>query len=252
MYYTIYKIINVINGKEYIGAHQTNDLDDGYMGSGIYLNKAIKKYGIENFTKEILKICDDWESMRLTEAYLVDSDYVKNPNTYNLQTGGFSNGVLCEFSKKKISETVKLRHKEGRYKNINRICGHTDVSRKKISNTMKEKYSKQEHHLKGKSPWNKGKSLPKLSESTKRKLSEASTNYWKDPKNRKRVSDKLKKRYSEQEHHLKGKPNHFKGKSHTNESIEKMRQASLNAPKYKCPYCGKIVDRSNLVKSERI
>ena len=41
MFYTIYKIANKKNGKVYIGKHQTENVDDGYLGSGVAINKAI-------------------------------------------------------------------------------------------------------------------------------------------------------------------------------------------------------------------
>ena len=85
MYYLIYKITNQINGKSYIGKHQTEDLYDDYMGSGKLLKRAIEKYGIENFTKYIIEIYDTEQKMNLVEKILVVTD---NEISYNLCSGG--------------------------------------------------------------------------------------------------------------------------------------------------------------------
>lgn len=88
MYYTIYKITNNINGKIYIGAHQTEDLDDGYMGSGYLIRYAIKKYGINSFSKEVLFLVDSKQEMFDKEREIVNEDFVSNKTTYNLKLGG--------------------------------------------------------------------------------------------------------------------------------------------------------------------
>jgi hypothetical protein len=88
VFFTIYKITNNINNKIYIGKHQTAIIDDGYMGSGKILKAAIKKYGVENFKKDILHIFNSEEDMNAMEKELVTEDFCLRPDTYNLCIGG--------------------------------------------------------------------------------------------------------------------------------------------------------------------
>ena len=87
----IYKITNLINNKVYIG--QTNGKKIGYFGGGFLLKKAIKKYGKENFNKEII-IKGNFNKELLNELEIHYINLYSPPNTknsYNLAKGGFSN-----------------------------------------------------------------------------------------------------------------------------------------------------------------
>ena len=92
-YYGIYRITNLLNGKMYIGKHKTDNLDDGYMGSGTIIKNAIRKYGVQNFRKEWLMFCEDEEEMNDMERVYVDQNWVDRSDTYNLAIGGEGGGV---------------------------------------------------------------------------------------------------------------------------------------------------------------
>jgi hypothetical protein len=74
-YYTVYKTTNLINNKIYIGLHATDNINDGYLGSGIFLKKAIKKYDYKNFKKEILYVFDNKKDMITKEKEIVNEDW---------------------------------------------------------------------------------------------------------------------------------------------------------------------------------
>ena len=84
--YTVYKVINLINQKFYIGVHKTDNPYDSYMGSGIAIKNAIKKHGINSFKKEILLITESKEEAFSLERDLT-ADYTQSSN-YNMKLGG--------------------------------------------------------------------------------------------------------------------------------------------------------------------
>ncbi|QGZ15496.1 homing endonuclease [Acinetobacter phage vB_AbaM_Berthold] len=87
-FYTVYKTTNNINNKIYIGVHRTENINDKYLGTGTLFLKALKKYGAENFTKEILFVYDNEDEMFEKEAELVTEQFVALDTNYNLDIGG--------------------------------------------------------------------------------------------------------------------------------------------------------------------
>jgi len=88
VYHYFYKLTNVINNKFYYGVHNTSNIDDGYMGSGFALKKAIIKYGVENFKKDIIKFFETEDEAFAYEKEIVNEDMIKNEDCYNIQIGG--------------------------------------------------------------------------------------------------------------------------------------------------------------------
>jgi len=168
-YHFIYKTTNILNDKFYIGMHSTNNLNDGYLGSGKRLKRSIKKYGIENFKLEILEFFDSRELLSQKERELVNEDLLKEPNCMNMMRGGEGGlgfisveqqrwrsicGAKASVEKLKTdmewrrrhsemaSNNLKLAHKLGKFK-YDTFTGksHTEETKKKIgeANSKKQK-----------------------------------------------------------------------------------------------------------------
>lgn len=99
MVHFVYRITNTITGSFYIGIHSTDDIDDGYMGSGYNIRKAIKNHGIENFVREIVSFHDSRQEALKEEARIVDKGLIMNPKCYNIALGGIGSRTPKLFDK---------------------------------------------------------------------------------------------------------------------------------------------------------
>lgn len=165
----IYKTTNLINNKFYIGQDTKNN--PSYFGSGIKLKLAIKKYGKNNFVKEILEYCETQEQLNEQEKF-----WIKKTNAielgYNLAEGGFgvsnmSNEIKEKISKSKTGVKLNLSDEQRKQKSLaakNRK--HTEEVKNKLRQINLGKTLSDEHKVKLKLS-HLGK---KLSEEQKRKI----------------------------------------------------------------------------------
>ncbi len=159
MYYYIYKITNQLNGKYYIGKHQHKSLNNSYLGSGIHLKRAIKKYGEENFSKEILLLADSREELIEMEKIAVSQIEVDDPQCYNLVLGGEGGDIKTQEQKKLHSERMsgknnpcygKIGENHPRYGKT-----HSEETKKKLS----EKNSGENNPMYGKTAANRNSQI---------------------------------------------------------------------------------------------
>ena len=108
IHYLIYKIVNLENGKHYIGQHKTENPLDKYMGSGGLITQAIAKHGIDKFVKTILFDFDNFEEMNEKEKELVplSACYPHDKMSYNLREGG-QHGEFTLYQRRKMSQVQK-------------------------------------------------------------------------------------------------------------------------------------------------
>jgi hypothetical protein len=161
-YHYIYKTTYKNSGKYYVGMHSTDNLNDGYIGSGKIIRYAIKRYGKDNFIFEIIEFLSDRKSLIKREIEIVNKELLSDTNCVNIVEGG-SGGIKWQtdeqraYITKKASEYQKEKWKDKEY-------------REKITEVLRENTKK--NHQQGKIKYNttKGKNI---TEEHKQKIGEA-------------------------------------------------------------------------------
>lgn len=201
MKYYFYKTTNRINGKYYYGVHSsyTKSGEDSYLGSGTLLQKAIKKYGKDNFKKEILKEFDTLEEAYRWEEEHVTEVEVRDPNCYNVRLGGLGG----------IGGSVYL---------------HRDRTMTRVPPVLVEQYLQEGWELGMSDDWLQKVHRLELTEEHKQKISKALKGK-PSPLRGTHISEEHKQKLSKAR---KGKSNYWSlGVPRSEETKEKIRQAHL-------------------------
>ena len=123
-YYYVYKTININNEMCYIGSHY-GKLTDSYIGSGLAISRAIKKYGKSVFKKEILEIVDNKVHLLEREAFwLKKFNCANNPLFYNLTNvagGGFMSDGKTKEERDKIREKQEVGRRAKREQTVQKM-----------------------------------------------------------------------------------------------------------------------------------
>lgn len=178
----IYKTTCLINNKIYIG--QTQKMNEDYLGSGVKITDAIKKFGKSNFKRETLRICKNQKELDAFERYFIKKfDSTNIEIGYNILPGtangfGHVNPSKIKSVRDKISNTVKQHHAD----NPDQARNHSKFMMGNKNNKLGEQHHnfgkpwseeaklKLSNSLKGRTSHNKGKPC---SEETKRKISKS-------------------------------------------------------------------------------
>lgn len=179
MWHIVYLTRNLINDKIYVGIHSTWNLNDGYFGSGKTVQKALKRYGVENFERIILHFGLSRDHISEIEKQIVNVSFISRNDTYNIRLGGDNENKLNPKSVLKRVPAYKKTIKE--HGNKHNGMKRSDETKKKMSEwqkgkTYEEKYGERAEEMKRKNARigeKNGFYQKKHTDETKRKVSEA-------------------------------------------------------------------------------
>lgn len=150
----IYLTTNLVNNKKYIGKHY-GELNDEYIGSGLILQRAVEKYGKQNFVKQILYISSNNEENNLKEKeYIKKYNATQSKQFYNIAQGGDGGNLIAGYTpEQRLALSQKLSKINSGQSNPMYGRHHTEETKEKIrqidkSYTQTEQYRKNMSQLK--------------------------------------------------------------------------------------------------------
>ena len=199
MYYYTYLVIptNIksrLFGKVYFGKHKTENLNDGYIGSGTQILRYLNKHP-NDYYREIIKFYSSEEELNKAEFELIHP-HLGNKYCLNLREGGEGGAMHPDICK---AHSIKMRGRKTSQETKNKISKaleghkHTLETKNKISKANKgnsacgrpghtytpeqiEKYREaklgEKNPMYGQTPWNKGLKNC-FSEETRKKQSDS-------------------------------------------------------------------------------
>jgi group I intron endonuclease len=138
----IYKTTNLVNGKFYIGQDLNNN--PNYLGSGLMLNNAIKKYGIENFKKEIIEVCNSKEELNEREKFWIKELNSQNREKgYNISDGGSGGKTWQNYTDLEMIKHTREKRSRSTSERNRRIGGFLKDKNKQRESCIKGNLSRQ-------------------------------------------------------------------------------------------------------------
>jgi group I intron endonuclease len=237
----VYLTTNLINNKQYVGDHSTNDLNSrktiNYFGSGIYLKNALNEYKKENFKKQILEFFPTKQkAFDAQENYIIEYNTL-SPNGYNISPKGGHNvkGCVSKETREKISKS--LIGKPG-------VCGEKNYFFGKgyLFEGEKNPFYNKNHSIEQREKWSKERMGKTFTEEHKKNMSisfsgEGNAMFGKYGKNNpnfgsKRTEESRKK---------------MCGRVKSEEELQKIRESNEHMKKI-CTYCNRLIDHRNYKK----
>ena len=154
-HHIVYKTTCQITGRFYFGLHSTDNLDDGYLGSGVRLGRSIKKHGKDSHTRETLREFTTREEASNFEKQIITPEIRKDPMCMNCAPGGMGavdRPATSEETRAKLSAKSKsyIRTKDWYEKVVatrkaNNSYIHSPETRQRLSEINKGKSLSDQH-----------------------------------------------------------------------------------------------------------